>query len=181
MAFTPFRAQVPQIAMTVDPAQAETLNVPVGDVYETSADLSRLQLTSISSPDSATTSWSSPRPTRSHRLTADDLKDYYVRSQTGQMVPLGTLADIRSTVGPVGHLALQPFPHGHHQWRGQSRLQFRPGAGHHAAPSPHKDLGPGMSYRMDRHVVSGKTGGQLRLSHLRPGHPAGLFRALRPV
>ena len=36
-----------------------------------------------------------------HRLTAEDIKNYYVRSQNGEMVPLGTLADIKSTRGPA--------------------------------------------------------------------------------
>ena len=48
------------------------------------------------------------------RLTADDIKQYYVRSQSGQMVPLGTLADIADP-GPGADLALQPLPHGHDQ------------------------------------------------------------------
>ena len=34
-AFTPFRAQVPQIAVKVDRSQAETLGVAVGDVFDT--------------------------------------------------------------------------------------------------------------------------------------------------
>ena len=34
-AFTPFRAQVPQISVKVDRSQAETLDVPVGDVFDT--------------------------------------------------------------------------------------------------------------------------------------------------
>jgi hydrophobic/amphiphilic exporter-1 (mainly G- bacteria), HAE1 family len=35
-----------------------------------------------------------------HRLSAEDLKQYYVRNQRGEMVPLGTVADIKSTQGP---------------------------------------------------------------------------------
>lgn len=98
-AFTPFRAQVPQIEMTVNPARAETLNVPVGDVYET------LQTYLGSSYVNQFTKFGHnfmvfAQADAAHRLTADDLKNYYVRSTTGQMVPLGTLADIRSTVGP---------------------------------------------------------------------------------
>ena len=34
-AFTPFRAQVPQIAVKVDRSQAQTLGVAVGDVFDT--------------------------------------------------------------------------------------------------------------------------------------------------
>jgi hydrophobic/amphiphilic exporter-1 (mainly G- bacteria), HAE1 family len=98
-AFTPFRAQVPQIAVSVDRSQAETLNVPIGDVYET------LQTYLGSSYVNQFTKFGHnfmvfAQADAKKRLTADDLKSYYVRSQAGDMVPLGTLADIRATVGP---------------------------------------------------------------------------------
>lgn len=108
-AFTPFRAQVPQIAVTVDPAQAETMNVPVGDVYDT------LQTYLGSSFVNLFTKFGHnfmvfAQSEAQQRLTADDLKSYYVRSQTGAMVPLGTLADIRATNGPAVISLYNLFP-----------------------------------------------------------------------
>jgi hydrophobic/amphiphilic exporter-1 (mainly G- bacteria), HAE1 family len=108
-AFTPFRSQVPQIAVTVDRSQAETLDVPVGDVYET------LQTYLGSSYVNQFTKFGHnfmvfAQAEAKQRLTADDLKSYYVRSQSGQMVPLGTLADIRSTVGPAVIQLYNLFP-----------------------------------------------------------------------
>ncbi len=99
-AFTPFRSSVPQIAVTVDRTEAETLNVPVGDVYET------LQTYLGSSFVNQFTKFGHnfmvyAQADSKDRLTANDLKNYYVRSQSGDMVPLGTLASINQTNGPA--------------------------------------------------------------------------------
>jgi len=98
-AFSSFRAEAPQVKVTVDTAQAETLNVAVGDVYET------LHIYLGSSYVNLFTRFGHnfmvfTQADANHRLTADDLKDYYVRSESGQMVPLGTLAGIEETTGP---------------------------------------------------------------------------------
>ncbi len=107
--FTPFRAQVPQISVTVDPAQAETLNVALGDVYDT------LQTYLGSSYVNQFTKFGHnfmvfAQADAGHRLTAEDLKRYCVRSSSGQMVPLGTLADIRDGVGPAVITLYNLFP-----------------------------------------------------------------------
>jgi HAE1 family hydrophobic/amphiphilic exporter-1 len=99
-AFTPFRAQVPQISVTVDRSQAETLSVAVGDVFDA------LQSYLGSSYINLFTRFGHnfmvfAQAEGKRRLTAEDIKQYYVRSQSGQMVPLGTLADIKSTQGPA--------------------------------------------------------------------------------
>jgi HAE1 family hydrophobic/amphiphilic exporter-1 len=100
VAFTPFRAQVPQFTVTVDRSQAQTLGVPVGDVYDT------LQAYLGSSYVNLFTKFGHnfmvfAQADAKHRLTADDIKHYYVPNQNGEMVPLGTLADIKSTRGPA--------------------------------------------------------------------------------
>ena len=116
----------------MDRSQAETLDVPVGDVYDT------LQSYLGSSYINLFTKFGHnfmvfAQADAKHRLTADDIKSYYVRSQGGQMVPLGTLADIKSTAGTGPDLALQPLPLGHHQRLDRRGLQFRPGPGGHAS------------------------------------------------
>ena len=131
-AFTPFRAQVPQIAVKVDRSQAETLGVAVGDVFDT------LQSYLGSTYINLFTRFGHnfmvfAQADAKQRLTADDIKHYYVRNQSGQMVPLGTLADIKAAHGPVADLALQPVPHRHDQRLGGGRLQFRPGPGRHGS------------------------------------------------
>jgi len=99
-AFSSFRAEVPQLAVEVNTTQAETLNVAVGDVYET------LQIYLGSSYVNLFTKFGHnfmvfAQAEGQQRLSAEDLKSYFVRSQTGQMVPLGTLADISTTTGPA--------------------------------------------------------------------------------
>jgi HAE1 family hydrophobic/amphiphilic exporter-1 len=108
-AFTSFRSSVPQIAVTVDRSEAETLNVPVGDVYET------LQTYLGSSYVNQFTRFGHnfmvfAQADAKQRLTADNLKTYYVRSQSDEMVPLGSLADIQSTVGPAVIQLYNLFP-----------------------------------------------------------------------
>jgi len=98
-AFTAFRASVPQVALNVNRTKAATLNVNVGDVYNT------LQTYMGSTYVNLFTKFGhnymvyvQADPTR--RLTTDDLKQLYVRSQSSSMVPVGALADIKSSLGP---------------------------------------------------------------------------------
>jgi len=143
-AFTPFRAQVPQISVTVDPAQAETMNVPVGDVYDT------LQTYLGSSYVNLFTKFGHnfmvfAQSEAKQRLTADDLKSYYVRSLTGAMVPLGTLADIRATNGPAVISLYNLFPSA--TINGAAAAGFSSGQALDTMQSiAGEKLGPGMEY-----------------------------------
>ncbi|HWI58061.1 MAG TPA: efflux RND transporter permease subunit, partial [Bacillota bacterium] len=99
-AFTPFRAQVPQVTVKVDRTQAETLDVPVGEVFDT------VQSYLGSSYVNLFTRFGHNfmvfvQADAKARLQADDIKQYYARSQGGQMVPLGTVAEIKSSQGPA--------------------------------------------------------------------------------
>ncbi len=98
-AFTPFRAQVPQVSVNIDRSQAETLDVAVGDVYDT------IQSYLGSTYINLFTKFGHNfmvfvQADAKYRLDSEAIKNYYVRSQSGQMVPLGTVADIRNTHGP---------------------------------------------------------------------------------
>ena len=98
-AFTPFRAQVPQIAVKVDRAQAETLGVAVGDVFDTLQ--SYLGSTYINLFTRFGRNYMVfAQADAKQRLTADDIKNYWLRNQQGQMIPLGTLAEIKDDHGP---------------------------------------------------------------------------------
>ena len=144
------------------------------------AELPRLQLTSTSSPGSATTSWSSPRPTANTGSRRTTSSNYYVRSQSGQMVPLGTLADIKSTQGPALISLYNLFPTA--TINGSAAAAFSSGQGLEAMEEiADRDPRAGDGVRMDGHVLPGKAGRQLDLLHLRAGDSAGLFRPRRPV
>ena len=98
-AFTPFRAQVPQIAVKVDRSQAETLGVAVGDVFDT------LQTYLGSTYINLFTRFGHnfmvfAQAEAPYRLSAADIRQFWVRNQKQQMVPLGTLADLQDDHGP---------------------------------------------------------------------------------
>ncbi len=97
-AFTSFRASVPQVTVNVDKTHAATLNVAVGDVYNT------VQIYLGSSFVNLFTRYGhnymvylQADPLR--RLNVQDVKDLYVRSQSGSMVPVGAVADIQAALG----------------------------------------------------------------------------------
>ncbi len=99
LALTPFRSAVPQLLVKVDRTVAQTLNVAVGDVF------SALQSYVGSSFVNLFTQFGHTymvyvQADAEHRLTQDDINGYYVRSQSGSMVPLGTLASIVPAHGP---------------------------------------------------------------------------------
>jgi hydrophobic/amphiphilic exporter-1 (mainly G- bacteria), HAE1 family len=97
-AFTAFRASVPQVTLDVDKTHAATLNVAVGDIYNT------VQIYLGSSFVNLFTRYGhnymvylQADPMR--RLNVQDVKDLYVRSQGGSMVPVGAVADIHAALG----------------------------------------------------------------------------------
>ena len=143
-AFTPFRAQVPQISVVVDRSQAETLDVAVGDVFDT------LQSYLGSTYINLFTKFGHnfmvfAQADATHRLTADDIKDFYVRSQSGQMIPLGTLAGIKSDRGPALISLYNLFPTA--TINGSAAPGFSSGQGLQAMEAiTDKTLGPGFEY-----------------------------------
>ena len=95
-AFTAFRANVPQLSLTVNRSQAATLNVDVGDVYN------MLQSSLGSTYVNLFTRFGHnymvyAQADGPYRLQPDSLKTYHVRSQSGDMIPLGTVAAITAT------------------------------------------------------------------------------------
>ncbi|HTQ43352.1 MAG TPA: efflux RND transporter permease subunit, partial [Polyangiaceae bacterium] len=96
--FTAFRASVPQVTVAVDKTHAATLNVNVGDIYNT------VQIYLGSSFVNLFTRYGhnymvylQADPLR--RLNVQDVKDLYVRGQNGAMVPVGAVADVHAALG----------------------------------------------------------------------------------
>ncbi|MBS0578768.1 MAG: efflux RND transporter permease subunit [Proteobacteria bacterium] len=99
-AFTPFRADVPQLSADIDRAKAQSLGVPIGNVFDT------IQSYLGSTYTSQITKFGRVFPVfvqadGAYRLTPQDLRRYYVRSPNGNMIPIGTLADVDYTQGPA--------------------------------------------------------------------------------
>jgi hydrophobic/amphiphilic exporter-1 (mainly G- bacteria), HAE1 family len=96
---TTFRPGAPQVAVTVDRDRAETLRVSVGDVF--SALTSYLGSTYVNQFNKFGLSLQVYTQADSKfRLKPDDLLNLYVRSQDNQMVPIGAVAHLGSTLAP---------------------------------------------------------------------------------
>lgn len=96
---TSFRASVPQIKAPIDRTKAEALGVGIGDTFDT------LQTYLGSSYVNLFTKFGQVFPVyvqanAASRMTPEEMRNFYVKNQTGGMVPLGTLTDIQPTVGP---------------------------------------------------------------------------------
>ena len=108
-AFTAFRANVPQLSLTVDRAQAATLNVDVGDVYnmlQSSLGSTYVNLFTRFGHNYMVYVQADPQ----HRLNADGIKQLFVRSQSGDMVPVGALVEIEPSLGPTAISLYNLFP-----------------------------------------------------------------------
>ncbi len=96
---TTFRPGAPQVAVTVDRDRAETLRVSVGDVF--SALTSYLGSTYVNQFNKFGLSLQVYAQADSQfRLKPDDLLNLYVRSEDNQMVPIGAVAHLSSTLAP---------------------------------------------------------------------------------
>ncbi|HGD2235729.1 TPA: efflux RND transporter permease subunit [Legionella pneumophila] len=96
---TTFRASVPQVSAPINRTKAESLGVRVADAFDT------LQTYLGSSYVNLFTKFGQVFPVyvqadASSRISSEDLRNYYVRNQSGSMVPLGTLTDVDPAVGP---------------------------------------------------------------------------------
>ena len=99
-AFSPFRAQVPQVSVLINRAQTEVLGVAIGDLFST------LQTYLGSSYVGQLTKFGQTfsvfaQADQQFRVEPDDIKRYFVRSASGDMVPIGAVADIVSDDGPA--------------------------------------------------------------------------------
>ena len=96
---TTFRPDAPHAGLTIDRVQAETLRVPVGDVlsaltsYVGSTYINQFNKFGLSLQVYA-------QSDAQYRLQPDDLLNMYVRSQDGNMVPIGTLAHLTALSAP---------------------------------------------------------------------------------
>jgi hydrophobic/amphiphilic exporter-1 (mainly G- bacteria), HAE1 family len=108
-AFTAFRANVPQLSLTVNRDQAATLNVDVGDVYnmlQSSLGSTYVNLFTRFGHNYMVYVQGDPL----HRLDTEGIKQLFVRSQSGDMVPIGALTDIKPSQGPTVISLYNLFP-----------------------------------------------------------------------
>ena len=95
-----FRAGVPQVEVLVDRTKAEALGVSVGDVFATlSGYIGSSYVNQFN--EFGRTFQVYAQADAPFRLHIDDILQLTVRSQSGQMIPLGTLVRVQPTVGPA--------------------------------------------------------------------------------
>jgi len=109
MALTPLRATAPQISINVNRTRTQTLGVNVGDVNNT------VQTYLGSSFVNLITRFGHnymvyAQADEPYRVDPDNLKNYYVRGQSGQMVPLSAVASIEPMQGPSVITLYNLFP-----------------------------------------------------------------------
>ncbi len=97
---TTYSPGAPHVALTVDRARAETLRVSVGDVFAALTDY--VGSTYVNQFNKFGLSLQVYVQANSkYRVQPDDLLNIYVRSQDGQMVPIGAIAHIGPVVAPA--------------------------------------------------------------------------------
>ncbi len=96
---TSFRASAPQLSAPIDRQKSESLGVSIGDAtnaLETYLGSSFVNLFAKYGQVFQVY----VQADADSRMTIDDVRKYHVRNNKGQMVPLGTLTDMFSAVGP---------------------------------------------------------------------------------
>jgi HAE1 family hydrophobic/amphiphilic exporter-1 len=103
------RTTVPQLYVDVDRVKAQTLDVPLGTVFDTLQTYlgsSYVNDFNLFGRTFKVIAQAEPE----FRASADDISQLEVRNRSGQMLPIRTLAEVRDTAGPqsVTHYNLYP-------------------------------------------------------------------------
>ena len=128
--YSTYTANDPQFVVTIDREKAKSLHVPLqqitdtlsiymGSAYVNDFDFNNRSYRVYVQAD------------QQFRAQSKDITQFYVRSDSGAMIPLENLVTINQTTAPAGDQSLQPVPLGGNRRLRRSRLQFRPGAGRH--------------------------------------------------
>lgn len=99
MAFSTFRANVPQLEAQVNRSQTKSLEIPLDDVFETL----RATMGSVYVNDYnkfGRTYQVRVQADAPYRSSVEDILRLEVRNKQGGMVPLGTVASVSETIGP---------------------------------------------------------------------------------
>ena len=107
--FTSYRYNVPQIHLDIDRRKAETLDVPVNSVFSAlQTYLGSDYINDFNFLGRVYEVYAEAGP--QFRDKVENIRQLYTRNNSGEMVPLGTLLNVRETVGPdkVMHYNLYP-------------------------------------------------------------------------
>ncbi|GGP17957.1 efflux RND transporter permease subunit [Silvimonas iriomotensis] len=116
---TTYRATVPQVFFDLDRDKAKTLGVPVNQVFNTIAATFGAQYVNDFNIFGRTYKVQL-QSEADFRSSADDMRNVYVRSNNGQMIPLSAMVTVKPVVGPelverfnvfsAGKVMLTPAP-----------------------------------------------------------------------
>ncbi len=96
---TPFRSNVPQLAVSVDRIKAETLGITVGQVFSAlSGYVGSSYVTQFNKFGRTFQVYA--QAASDFRVSAEDIRNLKVKAGDGTMVPLGTVVDVSTTQGP---------------------------------------------------------------------------------
>ncbi len=107
--FTSFRSQVPQLYLDIDRRKVETLDVPINSVFDTlQAYLGSTYVNDFNFVNR--TDQVNIQADARFRIQPEAIRQLYTRNNKNEMVPLGTLMDIREIPGPdkVMHYNIYP-------------------------------------------------------------------------
>jgi hydrophobic/amphiphilic exporter-1 (mainly G- bacteria), HAE1 family len=97
--FSPFRADAPQFAVSIDRTKAEVMGVDLGSAYDTvSQFIGSAYAGQINLFGRVFQVYVQAEPEK--RIAISDLAQLKLRNSSGFMVPLGSIADIKSVTGP---------------------------------------------------------------------------------
>jgi len=97
--FSPFRNDIPQYMLEVNKEKAKTMEVPINSIYQTLQSLFGSYYVNDFNKfgKSYRVIIQADAP---YRANKEDISKVYVRSNSGKMIPLGTLVEIHETAGP---------------------------------------------------------------------------------
>jgi HAE1 family hydrophobic/amphiphilic exporter-1 len=98
--FTTFSESTPEFYLDIDRDKAQYLNVPIPSIFDTLS--TNLGISYVNDFNAFGRVYQvRAQADKQFRMEKDDMLDLKVKSATGALVPLGTLADIRDTSGPT--------------------------------------------------------------------------------
>ena len=142
--FTSYTANDPQQLVQIDREKAKAMGVPISQVSQALGVYMGSQY--INDFDFNNRSYRVyVQADQPFRMNSRDLRQYYVRSDTSGLVPLGQPCLSARDLRAAGDQSLQPVSLGGNRRRGRARIQLRPGADGHG--------GPGETEHAARHVL----------------------------
>lgn len=97
---TSFRASVPQVSAPINRTKAESLGVTLSDAFDTLQTYLGSSYVNLFAKFGQVFQVYVQAEAKS-RMTPTDVRNFYVRNDKGSMVPIGTITDIKQTLGPA--------------------------------------------------------------------------------